>query len=126
MSEASDEPVIQRRISNNKIKFTKDIDLNALFNLNYNFDLLKGIIEELLSNQQILQDQMDHLNHINNDKDNRIKELEKEIQMLKEKQIDKALIDKLVQDLNDIKAHLKKHDGQIDDCNYIFYNLFSV
>jgi hypothetical protein len=29
-----------------------DIDLNALFNLNYNFDLLKGIIEQLLKKSE--------------------------------------------------------------------------
>ena len=55
-----------------KIKFTANIDLNALFNLNYNFDLLKGIIDELLKNQQILQDQMDMINEKDHAKDERI------------------------------------------------------
>ena len=59
----SESPGLSKRISNEKIKFSAaSIDLNALFNLNYNFDLLKGIIEELLNNQQILQDGMDKLN----------------------------------------------------------------
>ena len=34
-------------------------DLNELFNFSYNFDLLKGIIETLLKNQQNLQKQVD-------------------------------------------------------------------
>ena len=52
-------PAIQTRVTNDKIKIASNIDLNALFNLNYNFDLLKGIIEELLKNQEALQNQMD-------------------------------------------------------------------
>ena len=44
-------------MNSEKIQITNDIDLNALFNLNYNFDLLKGIIEQLLKNQKSLQDQ---------------------------------------------------------------------
>lgn len=35
---------ISSEITQEKIKIMNDIDLNALFNLNYNFDLLKGII----------------------------------------------------------------------------------
>ena len=34
-------------------------DLNELFNFSYNFDLLKGIIEKLLKNQQKIQKQLD-------------------------------------------------------------------
>ena len=37
-------------------------DLNELFNFSYNFDLLKGIIETLLKNQQNLQKQVDTMN----------------------------------------------------------------
>ena len=36
-------------------------DLNELFNFSYNFDLLKGIIETLLKNQQNLQKQVDSM-----------------------------------------------------------------
>ena len=47
-------------------------DLNELFNFSYNFDLLKGIIETLLKNQQNLQKQ------VNSMKENQI-----ELQLLK-------------------------------------------
>lgn len=56
------------------IKIEKDIDLNSLFNLNYNFDLLKGIIEELLNNQKNLKEKMDNIEAKNLHKDNRITE----------------------------------------------------
>lgn len=56
------------------IKIEKDIDLNSLFNLNYNFDLLKGIIEELLNNQKNLKEKMDSIEAKNLQKDSRITE----------------------------------------------------
>jgi len=36
-------------------------DLNELFNFSYNFDLLKGIIETLLKNQQNIQKELDQM-----------------------------------------------------------------
>ena len=108
-------PAIQTRVTNDKIKIASNIDLNALFNLNYNFDLLKGIIEEILKNQEALQNQMDLVNINNNEKDHRIEQLEKEVEQLKQNQIDKSVIDKIQNDLKEIKEHLKKHDDQIDD-----------
>ena len=97
-----------------------NLDLNALFHLNYNFDLLKGVIEELLKNQEILQKNMDKIDSSNNDKDRRIEELEREVKILKENQIDKKLIEQIQDDLSEIKSHLKKHDDQIDDCKLYF------
>ena len=108
------------KISNDKIQLMANIDLNGLFNLNYNFDLLKGVIEELLKNQDILQNHMDKLDSSNDDKDRRIEQLEKEVKILKENQIDKKLIEQIQNDLSEIKAHLKKHDDQIDDCKLYF------
>ena len=122
----SESPGLSKRISNEKIKFSAaSIDLNALFNLNYNFDLLKGIIEELLNNQQILQDGMDKLNEKDLQKDERIAILEREVKELKEKQISRELIDRMLADIEAIKKHLERHDNQIEDCKiYYFYNLF--
>jgi hypothetical protein len=110
----------QAKISNEKIQLMNNIDLNALFNLNYNFDLLKGVIEEMLNNQQILQNHMDNIDNSNDDKDKRIAELEREVKLLKENQIDKNLIKQIQDDLSEIKSHLKKHDEQIDDCKLYF------
>lgn len=70
-------------------------DLNELFNFSYNFDLLKGIIEKLLKNQQKLQKQIDSM-----------KDEQKELKLLKN-------------DLNKTKEELIKINQlfQIDDNN---------
>jgi chromosome segregation ATPase len=112
---------ISTEITTEKIKIMNDIDLNALFNLNYNFDLLKGIIEQLLKNQNALQNQIDDLYGVNSDKDKRIEILEKEVQHLKETYITKENLKPTETDLKAIKDHLKKHDTQIDESKNIFY-----
>ena len=111
------------KISNEKIQLMANIDLNGLFNLNYNFDLLKGVIEELLKNQQILQKRMDDMDDTFDDKDRKIAELEKEIKILKENQIDKNVITEIKNDISEIQNHLKKHDDQIDDSKLFFIKI---
>lgn len=103
---------ISTEVTAEKIKIMNDIDLNALFNLNYNFDLLKGIIEQLLKNQAALQKQLDECYDNNNEKDKRIEQLEKEVKYLKETYINKETYN---QDLTEIKNHLQKHDKQIEE-----------
>ena len=119
------------KISNDKIQLMANIDLNGLFNLNYNFDLLKGVIEELLKNQQILQKRMDDMDDTFDDKNRKIAELEKEVKILKENQIDKNVITEIKNDISEIQNHLKKHDDQIDDSKLFFikinfYSIFKI
>ena len=117
---------ISTEITTEKIKIMNDIDLNALFNLNYNFDLLKGIIEQLLKNQNALQNQIDDLYGANDDKDKRIQELEKEVKYLKETYVSKTDLKPIETDLKAIKEHLKKHDDQIEESkNIILIPLYS-
>ena len=111
---------ISTEITTEKIKIMNDIDLNALFNLNYNFDLLKGIIEQLLKNQNALQNQIDDLYGSNSDKDQKIETLEKEVKYLKETYVTKNDFEKIEIDIKTIKDHLKKHDDQIEESKYIF------
>ena len=106
---------ISTEINSEKIKIMNDIDLNALFNLNYNFDLLKGIIEQLLKNQNALQNQVDELFGGIGDRDQRIEALEKEVKYLKETYVNKSQLKEVLDDLKEIKEHLKKHDIQIED-----------
>ena len=110
---------ISTEITTEKIKIMNDIDLNALFNLNYNFDLLKGIIEQLLKNQNALQNQIDELYGNNGDKDKRIENLEKEVKYLKETYVTKTDIKGIEDDLKEIKEHLQKHDVQIEESKKI-------
>ena len=119
---------ISTEITTEKIKIMNDIDLNALFNLNYNFDLLKGIIEQLLKNQNALQNQIDDLYGINSDKDQRIDTLEKELKLIKETFIKKDDLKPIEVDLKSIKEHLKKHDDQIEESKNIkiIYEYFMV
>ena len=119
---------ISTEITKEKIKIMNDIDLNALFNLNYNFDLLKGIIEQLLKNQNALQNQIDDLYGINSDKDQRIDTLEKELKLIKETYIKKEDLKPIEVDLKSIKEHLKKHDDQIEESKNIkiIYEYFMV
>ena len=114
---------ISTEINSEKIKIMNDIDLNALFNLNYNFDLLKGIIEQLLKNQNALQNQIDELYGNNGDKDKRIENLEKEVQYLKETYVTKTDIKGIEDDLKEIKERLQKHDVQIEESKKI--NIFN-
>ena len=114
---------ISTEITSEKIKIMNDIDLNALFNLNYNFDLLKGIIEQLLKNQNALQNQIDELYGNNGDKDKRIENLEKEVQYLKETYVTKTDIKGIEDDLKEIKERLQKHDVQIEESKKI--NIFN-
>ena len=115
---------ISTEVTTEKIKIMNDIDLNALFNLNYNFDLLKGIIEQLLKNQNALQNQIDDLYGINEDKDKRIETLEKEVKYLKETYVNKTELKPIETDLKSIKEHLKKHDDQIEESKNIIFILY--
>ena len=117
---------ISTEITSEKIKIMNDIDLNALFNLNYNFDLLKGIIEQLLKNQNALQNQIDELYGNNGDKDKRIETLEKEVKYLKETYVNKSQLKAIQTDLKEIKERLKKHDIQIEESKKILLKVISL
>jgi hypothetical protein len=75
----SDKDILLANIEQDKIKVYNDVDLNSLFNLNYNFDLLKGIIGALLKNQQFLQKQIDYVNSVNKERAKTIDFLKNEI-----------------------------------------------
>ena len=57
----------------------KNIDLNSLFNLNYNFDILKNLAENLIENQKNLQLQIANICKENKEKEKKIFELESNI-----------------------------------------------
>ena len=108
---------ISTELTSEKIKIINDIDLNALFNLNYNFDLLKGIIETLLKNQEAIQKQLDDIYSSNYDKDKAIENLEKEIKIVKEVCIDRGTFKNLETEVEQLKEHLKQTDKKIEECN---------
>ena len=116
---------ISTELTSEKIKIVNDIDLNALFNLNYNFDLLKGIIETLLKNQEAIQKQLDEIYSSNYDKDKSIENMEKEIKTMKEMYIDRGVFKNLETEVEQIKDHLKQTDKKIEECKlYIFMIIY--
>jgi uncharacterized protein YjcR len=116
---------ISTEITSEKIKIVNDIDLNSLFNLNYNFDLLKGIIETLLKNQEAIQKQLDEVYSSNFDKNKEMENIEKQIKYIKDLYIDKGTFMKLESEVDKIKEHLNKTDKRIDECKiYLITYIF--
>lgn len=104
---------ISTELTSEKIKIINDIDLNSLFNLNYNFDVLKGIIEHLLTNQQKLQNQIDEIFIKDCDRDKDITSLLKDTKLIKDSFVDKNSFKIVLDNIKEIKEHLKKHDDEI-------------
>lgn len=97
--------------------FEKDIDLNALFTLNYNFDMLKTILQELLKNNKTLTEKLDS-------QDKKIKENEEkfntEVYNIKNKfnsdiSIINNRLDNHDKDIKDLYDKLKDYDNLKDD-----------
>ena len=106
---------ISTEVTSEKIKIINDIDLNTLFNLNYNFDVLKGIIEHLLTNQQKLQNQIDEIFAKDANRDKELAELFKDTKLLKETYVDKNSFKIVLKDIKLIKEHIKKHENEISE-----------
>ncbi len=105
----SDNEIILTNLEAEKIKIYNDVDLNSLFNLHYNFDLLKGIIGALLKNQQLLQKQIDFVNSVNKERKKTIESLKNEINEIKESYTTK-------EDFVQVQDQLKK----VNEINQVF------
>ena len=85
-------------------------DLNELFNFSYNFDLLKGIIEKLLKNQQTIQKQLDAMKEDNKE----LKILKNELNTTKEQMKEINEILQIDGNNENIKGEDKDMDKYID------------
>ena len=85
-------------------------DLNELFNFSYNFDLLKGIIEKLLKNQQTIQKQLDAMKEDNKE----LKVLKNELNTTKEQMKEINEILQIDGNNENIKDRDKDMDKYID------------
>lgn len=103
MDKKSNNNLILANVEPDKILLYDEVDLNALFNFSYNFDLLKGIIGSLLKNQQNLQKQIEFEKYLNNEQDKTIVALRNEIINIKEKYT-------LKEELVEVKDQMKKMD----------------
>ena len=104
---------ISSELTSEKIKIIKDIDLNSLFNLSYNFDLLKGLIEHLLTNQQKLQNQIDEMYNKDCDRDKHTNLLLDDMKLIKETYVDKDSLNPIFEEVEGIKEKLNHHEEKL-------------
>ena len=104
---------ISSELTSEKIKIIKDIDLNSLFNLSYNFDLLKGLIEHLLTNQQNLQNQIDEMYNKDCDRDKHTNLLLDDMNLIKETDVDKDSLKPIYEEIEGIKEKLNQHEEKL-------------
>ena len=98
----------------NTLVLEKEIDLNSLFTMSYNFDLLKTLMQELLKSNKNLSQKVSDLNLKVEDNENYFK---LELQKSKEK------YDNLEGKIAKIDDKLDKHDSDIKDLYSKFNSL---
>ena len=106
---------ISSELTSEKIKIIKDIDLNSLFNLSYNFDLLKGLIEHLLTNQQKLQNQIDEMYKKDCERDQHTNALLDDMKLIKETYVDKNTFNSILDEINGIKEKINSHNEKFSE-----------
>ena len=119
---------LSTEMTSEKIKIIKDIDLNSIFKLNYNFDVLKGLIEHLLTNQQKLQNQIDEIYLKDGERDKNTSTILDDIKSIKENYIDKNIFNNTLNDINEFKNNIKLQEDKINECKlqYITIIIFST
>ena len=119
---------LSTEMTSEKIKIIKDIDLNSIFKLNYNFDVLKGLIEHLLTNQQKLQNQIDEIYLKDGERDKNTSTILDDIKSIKENYIDKNFFNNTLNDINEFKNNIKLQEDKINECKlqYITLIIFST
>ena len=119
---------LSTEMTSEKIKIIKDIDLNSIFKLNYNFDVLKGLIEHLLTNQQKLQNQIDEIYLKDGERNKNTSTILDDIKSIKENYIDKNFFNNTLNDINEFKNNIKLQEDKINECKlqYITLIIFST
>ena len=95
------------------ITIVDNLDLNTLFNLSYNFDILKGIISTILKNQESLQMQIDKEKKVNKDQYKEIESLKSNIISIKEKYISKESFNEAQYHVDKIEAKTNQIDEKL-------------
>ena len=118
---------ISTELTSEKIKIIKDIDLNSLFNLSYNFDLLKGLIEHLLTNQQKLQNQIDEMYQKDCERDKHTNSLLEDMKVIKETYVNKEAFNSFVSEIGKLNEKTEKHDENFTESKlYILKIIYSI
>ena len=108
-------PHISSELSSEKIKILKNINLNSLFNLTYNFEVLKLLIENLLANQQKLQNQINEMHRKDCQRDKYINQLLDDMKMIKDTYVNKDTFNPVLDEINEVKDNLKQHDDKFNE-----------
>ena len=95
------------------ITVVENLDLNGLFNLTYNFDLLKGIITTILKNQDILKKQIETERRKNNEQNRTIESIKSNILLIKEKYMTKEGFNPTKNQIDNINAKIIQTNDKI-------------
>ena len=118
MDKAQQTEKILKEISAGNVKVIKELDLNDIFKLSYNFDLLKGLLTAISKNQENLKSKLEKERETNNEQSKTIELLQNDIKSMKENYITKeqythvnSKINEIVEQLNIIgeKSKSKKN-----------------
>lgn len=118
MDKAQQTEKILKEISAGNVKVIKELDLNDIFKLSYNFDLLKGLLTAMLKNQENLKSKLEKERETNNEQSKTIELLQNDIKSMKENYTTKeqythvnSKINEIVEQLNIIgeKSKSKKN-----------------
>ena len=101
---------IIKDISTGYFAMVKELDLNELFKLTYNFDLLKGLITSMLKNQESLKNQIEKEKEKNNEQNTIIENLKSDIELMQEKFLTK---ESAKTQINEINNKINKIDEEI-------------
>ena len=116
---------IPTTIPSEKIKLYNDVDLNSLFNLNYNFESLKGIISTLLKNQELIQKQLNTIYNSNIDGEKIIQNINNKLTGIENSKIDKNIFANLEIDFNSLKEKLNsKKDDEGSKFKFLIFHIF--
>ena len=108
-------PHISSTLESEKIKILKNINLNSLFNLTYNFEVLKLLIENLLANQQKLQNQINEMHKKDIERDKYTNTLLNDMNIIKETYIDKDTFNPILDEMKEVKDNLQQHDDKFNE-----------
>ena len=92
------------------ITVLNDINVDALFNLSYNFDLLKGTITTMINNQQILQNQCIIENKTNNEQNQTLESLQRQVQTIDDNYINKDTFKEHTDEIKEIQGKIQSQN----------------
>ena len=100
-------------IDEENIKIVDNLDLNSLFNLTYNFDLLKGVLTTILKNQETFKKQIEKEKKNNFDQSRAIESLKGNILSIKENYMTKEQFQPTKYQIDDINLKINQLDEKI-------------